>query len=330
MDSDTGSIDVDLALFSLRGCGKCTLVKALCFNDDIMRHFLDGFLWIKFGFATINHYSKLTKIYQQLTAMTFTGDQSLLVDKLKTLASNHLRRLLVILHDVYTPEDVMLYLEIFRSCKVILVSTKEELCSLIAVKQKVVLGLESNMSMSLELLTTQVKGFENMNNQLLTQLKALAETLLYWPFLLGIVHHHLLLYCNKYQLSPADALQKIIQKLISSKRSKNHGIDCTEVIIESSLEFLENKDICCLNELLYSGGSDRVTPKCLLPHVWKVSEEVANQCIELLHSCGLVQYTEELQLSETTYSVIPCVEVHSLIVQHFLLKMNSTPSTSYI
>ena len=155
--------------------------------------------------------------------------QSLLVDKLKTLASNHLRRLLVILHDVYTPEDVMLYLEIFRSCKVILVSTIEELCSLITVKQKVVLGIESNMSMSLsmslELLTMRVKGFENINDQLLAQLKALAETLLYWPFLLGIVHHHLLLYCNKYQLSPADALQKILQKLISSKRSKNHGMD---------------------------------------------------------------------------------------------------------
>ena len=34
MDSDTDSIDVDLALLSLRGCGKSTIVKALCFDDD--------------------------------------------------------------------------------------------------------------------------------------------------------------------------------------------------------------------------------------------------------------------------------------------------------
>lgn len=324
MDSDTGSNDVDLALFSLPGYGKSTLVKALCYHDDIMQYFLDGFLWIKLGIGTINHYSKLMIIYQQLTAMSFTGDQSLLFDKLKNLATNHLQRLLVIITDAHTPDDVMLYLEIFGNCKIILLSTKEELCSFIAIKQKIVLEWRNtDIVMSLKLLTMQVKGFEHTSSELFAQLKGLAEDLLNWPVLLNIVHHQLLLYCNKYRWSPSDALQKIIQRLMSTKKSKSY-VDCGETIIEGSLEFLENKDICCLNELLYTGGLEYVTPKCLLRHIWKVSEEAANQCIELLQSCGLVQYTEKLQLSETTYSVIPCVEVHTVVVQNLLLKLNKT------
>ena len=328
MDSDI-DFGVDLAIFSLPGYGKSTLVKALCYHNDITQYFLDGFLWIKLGFSTINHHSKLMKIYYQLTAMTFTGDQNQLVDKLKNLVTNHLQRLLVIISDVYMPDDVMPYLEIFRNCKVILLSTKEELCPYISVKQKIVLGIrEIDIVMSLKLLTMDVKGFENMNSELFAQLKGLAEDLLHWPILLNIVHHQLLLHCNKYGMSPSHALQKIIQKLMDSKkRSKNDSVHCTDLIIEGSLEFLENKDICCLNELLYSGGLEYVTPKCLIPHLWKVTEDVANQCLELLYSSGLVQYTEKLQLSETSYSVMPCVEVHYVVVQHLLLKMNQTAFT---
>ena len=325
MDSDI-DFGVDLAIFSLPGYGKSTLVKALCYHNDITQYFLDGFLWIKLGIGTINHHSKLMKIYYQLTAMTFTGDQNQLVDKLKNLVTNHLQRLLVIISDVYMPDDVILYLEIFRNCKVILLSTKEELCPYISVKQKILLGIrDTDIVMSLKLLTMDVKGFENINNELFAQLRGLAEDLFHWPILLNIVHHQLLLHCNKHRLSLSHALQKIVQKLMASKKgSKNDSVDCTDLIIEGSLEFLENKDICCLNELLYSGGPEYVTPKCLIPHLWKVTEDVANQRLELLYSCGLVQYTEKLQLTETSYSVMPCVEVHYVVVQHLLLKMNKT------
>ena len=325
MNSDI-DFGVDLAIFSLPGYGKSTLVKALCYHNDITQYFLDGFLWIKLGIGTINHHSKLIKIYYQLTAMTFTGDQNQLVGKLKNLVTNHLQRLLVIISDAYMPDDVILYLEIFRNCKVILLSTKEELCPYISVKQKIVLGIsETDPAMSLELLTMDVKGFEKMNSELFAQLRSLAEDLVHWPILLNIVHHQLLLHCNKYKLSPSHALQKVMQKLMASK--KRNSLECAELIIEGSLEFLENKDICCLNELLYSGGLEYVTPKCLIPHLWKVTEDVANQCLELLYSCGLVQYTEKLQLSETSYSVMPCVEIHCLVVQNLLLKMNQTAFT---
>ena len=43
MHSDSGSIDVDLAVLSLSGLGKSTLVKALCYQHDVMQYFLDGF-----------------------------------------------------------------------------------------------------------------------------------------------------------------------------------------------------------------------------------------------------------------------------------------------
>lgn len=328
MDSDSGSIDVDLALFSLPGYGKSTLVKALSHHNDIMQYFLDGFLWVKLSYGNVNHYSQLKKIYYQLTAMNFTGDQSLLIDKLKNVVANHLQRLLVIIDDVYRSDDVMLYLEIFRNCKVILLSTKEELCHFIPIKQKIVLGWRNiDPVMSIKLVTAKVNGFENMNSELYVQLKGLVEDLFNWPILLHIVHHQLLLYCNKYNLSPNSALQKVIQKILPNKESKGSIMNCAEQIVESSLEFLENKDIYCLNELLYAGGLGCITPKCLLPSIWKVGEEVANRCMELLHSCGIVQYTEKLQLTETTYSLIPCVEIHSTVIQYLLLKMNKTTLT---
>ena len=323
MDSDTGSIDVNLAIFGFSGYGKSTLVKALCYHDDIMRYFLDGFLWIKFGIGTVNHYSQLTKIYHQLTAMKFTGDQNLLIDKLKKLASDHLQRLLVIIYDVYQSDDVMLYLEIFRKCKVILLSTKEELHHFIPIKQHIVLGWKNIDSlMSIKLITARVDGFNNIDSEIFAQLKGLVEEIFNWPILLHLVHHQLLLYCNKYKLSPSSALQKVLQKLVPTKERKRAIMSCPEQVIEGNLEFLESKDVFCLNELLYIGGLEYATPKCLLPRIWKVNEEVANQCMELLHSCGFLQYTEQLQLTESTYNLIPCVEIHTIVVQYLLLKMN--------
>ena len=318
MYGDTGSIDVDLALFSLSGYGKSTLVKALCYHDVIMEYFLDGFLWIKLGIFTVNHYSKLTTIYYQLTAMTFTGDQSLLVDKLKNLK---LQRLLVIIDDVCKPDDVMLYLEIFRNCKVILLSTrKEELCVSIPIKHTIELGWHNtDIIMCLQLLITQVNGFEDMNDELFTQVRGLMDDLVRWPFLLNMVHRQLTVYCNDQKLSPNNALQKILHKFMAVKGSKHAQGSHVEIIIEGSFELLENKDICRLNELLYHGVAEHVTPKYLLPHIWKVNNEVANRCTKLLYSCGLIQYTEKLLLTETTYKSIPCVEVPHLIAQHLLL-----------
>ena len=310
MESDTGSVDVDLALFSFTGCGKSTLVKALCYQHDILQYFLDGFLWLKFGFGTINHHKKLMHIYYQLTAMTFTGDQNLLVDKLKGLVTNHLQRLLVIMVDVYKPEDVMLYLEIFKHCKVIMLSIKEELCSFIPTKHKIILNWRCyDIFTSIKLLTIQVKGFEKIN-ELFAQLKKLIEDLVHWPVLLGIIHHQLLLYCNKYNLSPNNALQKVTQKLLTVKKTESSCLDYVEPIIEGSLEFLGKEDLVRLNELVFYGGVESITPKSLLPYVWKVSEEVANQCVEKLLS------------SETTYTTVPCVEIHSMVAQHLFLKMN--------
>lgn len=324
MNTDAGSTDIDLALFSLIGYGKSTLVKALCYHEDVMQYFLDGFLWIKFGVGPINHYSKMSKIYQQLTAMTFTGDQSLLIDKLTNLATNHLQRLLVIIYDVCKEDDLVLYLEIFRNCKVIMLSSKREMSPLISIKQKVVLDWKnSDVVMSMKLLTMHVNGFENISSELFTQLKSLAEFLFNWPILLNMVHHQLLMYCNKYKYSPGDVLQKIIKKLVTGEK-QGHSVDCADIIIAGSLEFLENKDIYCLNELLYSSGSDYTVPICLLPHIWKVSEDAANKCMELLYSCGLVEYTDKLQLTETTYDLIPCVEIHTIVAQHLFYKMNKS------
>jgi len=310
LDSGDDSVDVDVCLAGMSGSGKTTVVKALCYQKNILEYFLDGFLWIKLGQDPI---IKLKNVYHQLTAQSFTGTPDLLVEKIKDLVTNHLQKLLVIIDDVWKLEDVMLYLEIFRCCKNIVITPTMDLHSHLPYRHYIVFDFTTAMiELSIKLLTMQVEGFENPTIELITQLKGLAEDVIYWPIALGIVHHHLLIYCNKQKLSPNNALQKVMQRILAATDEEDKV--GARPIIEASLEFLKSEDILRLSQLVLTKGIS--TPRNLLPHFWNVTEQVAEDCIERLFSCGLVQYDEQLFLTETTYKVVPCVEVHAIVMQY--------------
>jgi len=328
LDSGDDSFGVDVCLAGMDGCGKTALIKGLCYQKDILEYFLDGFLWIKLGAIPQDPIAKFKNIYHQLTAMAFTGTPGLLIESLKYLVTNHLQKLLVIIDDVCELDHITAYLEVFHHCKIIVVTGKYNLYSCISCRHCVVIKpLSLGLEMSLKLVSMQVEGLEKPAIEHVTQLKGLVEAVLYWPILLSIIHCQLIQYCNKLKLPPGSALQKVMQKLLLSA-SGNIGHRCVtilEPIVETSLELLENEDIPRLNQLVLTSGIS--TPKSLLPHFWSVSEEVAEGCVERLISCGLVQYDEELLLTETSYSIMPCVEVHLSVAQCLMSKLYNTTAT---
>jgi len=331
LDRGDNSISVNVCLAGMNGCGKSTLVKGLCHQKDILEYFLDGFLWIKLGAIPQDPIVKFKNIYHQLTGMAFTGTQGLLIESLKYLVINHLQKLLVIIDDVWELNHITAYLEVFHHCKIIVVTSKYNLYSHISSRHCVVIEqLSLGLEMSLKLVTMQVKGFEKPAVEHVAQLKGLVETVLYWPILLSIIHCQLIQYCNILKHSPGGALQRAMQKLLMLSGDVEHRITAIiEPIVETSLELLENEDIPRLNQLVLTSRIS--TPKVLLPHFWNVSEEVAERCVERLISCGLVQYDEELLLTETRYSTMPCVEVHLSVAQCLMSKMyKTTAPISYV
>jgi len=334
LTGDSSSTDIDVCLASMSGYGKSTLVKAACYQKDILEYFLDGFLWIKLGAVPQDPIIKLKNIYHQLTARTFTGDPEFLIKKLKNLATNHLHKLLVIIDDMWKPDDIGVYVEIFRNCKIILLTCKPDLNSYIPSSHFIKISLMNiGLDTSLKFLTMQVDGFEMPTAEQTAQLKGLVEGMYFWPILLSIVHCQLILYCNAQKMSPNVALQKIMQKLLKvdhTDDTKGHGFNAQiKPVIEISLEFLEDEDISRLNQLAHLGSMG--TFRKLLPHFWNVSEAVAEDCVERLLSCGLVQCNEELFLTETSYSVMPSLEVHTLVAQYLLSRTYHIPvRTNYI
>ncbi|XP_065910070.1 uncharacterized protein [Dysidea avara] len=321
LDSSGDSIGIDVSLGSMSGCGKTTLVKALCYQKNILEYFLDGFLWIKLGTLPQDPIIKLKNIYHQLTAMAFLGNPSLLIENLKYLVTNYLQKLLVIIDDVLELDHIAAYLKVFQHCKIIVVTGNRDLFFCIPSRHSIMIEPHSlGLEMSLKLVTMQVKGFEKPAIEHITQLQRLVEAVMYWPILLSIIHYQLIMFCNKLKQSPGSALQKVMRNLqMFSDVMEYRYVVGVDLIVETSLEFLENEDIPCLNQLVMTRGIN--TPKNLLPHFWNVSEDVAEGCVERLISCGLVQYDEELLLTETNYSIMPCVEVHLLVGKSLMTKL---------
>ena len=314
--------DVDLVVEGSLGFGKTMITKGFCHQQDMMQYFLDGFLWITLGMDPVKPAAKLSQIYYQLTATTITGSQDFLVTKLKKLVA-HLRWLLVIIDDVWQPNDVKVYLEVFGCCEVIVLSWPEKLKGFISAKHWMKIGF-MDATECIELLYKK-ESLDAFDSNCFTQISGLMHNLYYSPILLNLVRCQISTYCVKYRLSASDALQRAVDELHRIRESINDTNDYSAIekaAIEASLQLLEDEYISRLSSLvLYSGSFYDVSIyKQLLPQIWEVSEEVADKSVAALYSLGLLQYSEQLFVTETTCSMLPCVEIHADIAVHMHVK----------
>ena len=321
LDTKSDTHDVNLLVEGMVGYGKTTIIKGLCCQQDMMQYFMDGFLWITLG-PYPKPDVKLRQIYRQLTATTITGNQDFLVARLKNLVT-HLRWLLVIIDDVWEPKDVKVYLEVFGCCKVILLSCSTSVRTTISCKH-IVLVAFMQPTECLKLLA--LNGFENFDEQI-SLITGLIEDVYFSPMLLNLICCQASVYSVMHNVPCVDALQKVVAKLHSVRESINVNNDCTAIekaTVETSLQLLSKEEMSRLNKVVSLTGSfcDTVVFKSLLPQVWGISEEAANEFVEEMCSFGLLQYTEQLLLTETNCSTVPCVEIHTMIAEHLFLKVN--------
>ena len=322
LDTKSDTHDVDLVIEGAPGYGKTTIIKGLCCQQDLIQYFMDGFLWITLGPKPVKPAVKLSQIYHQLTATTITGNQDFLVARLKNLVK-YLRWLLVIIDDIWEPNDVRVYLEVFGCCKIILLSCFTNLRTAISSKHRVLIAYMEPTE-CLTILT--LYGFEKFVNEQISHITSLIEDLFYSPMLLNLICCQISMYCNKYKLSCADALQKIVAKLYNIRETIDDNDDRTAIekaTIETSLQLLSKEEMSRLNKLASLTGSfcDTVVFQSFLPQVWGISEEVANEFVEAMCSLGLLQYTEQLLLTETNCSTVPCVEIHTIVAEYLFLKV---------
>ena len=119
-DDGLPTVGTTVTISGVGGVGKSTLAKALCNNLRIRNYFLDGFLWIRLGPLPVSPAIKLGQLYHLLTNRTEVGNQGYFTDKLQTLVTNHLHKLLVIIDDVWKVSDALVYTQVFNGCKIVI------------------------------------------------------------------------------------------------------------------------------------------------------------------------------------------------------------------
>ena len=308
-----------LTLLGMGGFGKTTMAKALCHQPTIKRHFLDGFLWITLGQHPPNTEMKLNQLYDQLNLNKFKGNFST-KDILYCHVTNNIKRLLVVIDDVWDANDAKIYAEIFSSCKIVLTTRKNNIASHISTK-KIFKVEEMNIDEAIELLTINITVNQSLSSCDKQILEGLATDLHRWPILLSLVrnqlHEHL-----QMQSSFGRALHKVKQTLYSKgltafddpRASKENAVKAS---VDATLDLLTNSEIFNIKTIVLYAGFGVYIPKALLHQLWDGGVE---HNIQRLWSCGLITLTK-LVLTPSKVQ-LPCVEIHAVIALYLVDKMD--------
>ena len=319
----SGKIDVTMSttvtLTGMGGFGKTTMAKALCHQPIIKKYFLDGFLWIKLGQHPPNPEMKLSQLYDQLTNVKLQGNFSP-AEKLYCYVTNNLKRLLVIIDDVWDVNDAKIYAEVFSSCKIILTTCKNNVTTYISTK-KVIKVEEMSFQEAVQLLTFSVTDAHKVNSSEEQTLKNLATDLHRWPILLSLVRNQL---CEHVQMqsSFSRALHKVQQALHSkgltafdnTQTSKETAVKAS---VDATLELLTKPELSNLKTIVLYAGFGVYIPKALLQKFWDGDVEYI---IQKFWSCGLIILTK-LVLAPSK-ARLSCVEMHAVIAQYLVDNMD--------
>ena len=294
--------------------GKSTLAKAICHNVPARMCFLDGFLWIRLGPLPLSPAIKLGQLYHLLTNKTEVGNQAFFVSKLQDLIANHLQKLLVIIDDVWEASDALVYIDVFKGCKLVLTTRKENISKLIP-SQLCLTVKQFKEEEAVKLLTSK---FEQRTFQI-NEAKELANNLHCWPLLLNLVCNQIIEFTNK-QDKPVDQAITCVQKILRENGLNAFDVDRKKsaivASIESSIGLLSADEIRVLQTLVLSLGLGIPIPVTLLPDVLKQnSSEVDKLCGRLI-SLGLMSRCHVV--SPSNHKLLPCYEVHYVVSQYIL------------
>ena len=320
MNSDiTPAIGTTVTIRGIGGIGKSTIAKALCHDPLIKEHFINGFLWISLTPPLPNLVTKLSEVYQTLTGKSAVANASLLISRIKAFVSNPLCKLLVILDDVWEAEDVMVFVDVFSSCKIVMTTRKIDLnVTIPPIKCFDVQPM--SVDESVKLLTLKIVKVETLDATDVDRIQKLARDLHYWPLLLNLVHGQLYVHCVEWNESPQDAILKVHQKLYDngltafdlSETSRENAVGAS---IGASLELLtEDERIILLFVALSIIGIGMYTFEDVLSTIVEVrSKKSFNECARNLWCHGLII----IQQVKFPYMIekIPCIGIHGILAE---------------
>ena len=311
-------VSTAVTLLGMGGFGKTTIAMGLCHHPTIQRYFLDGILWIKLGPKPPTSEMMLIKLYDQLTNDKLQSNLAI-TDKLFWYVTNFLKRLLVIIDDVWDPQDALIYVNTFSNCKIVLTTRKNNITIHIPTK-KIIEIKEMSMDESLKLLVCRVTDIQRLTTPEREMIETIAQDIHRWPILLGLVRNQLHSQI-KLQSSFNQALYKVQRNLYSkgltafdSNVSKGNAV---KACVDATLELLTKKELSNLKILVLYAGMGIKIPTSSLNYFWN---DDADSNVDKLWSCGLI-IMGRMALAPSVCT-LSCVEMHAVITQYLVDTMD--------
>lgn len=303
------------------GMGKTSIVSSLCHHPLIHPIFTDGFIFIKLG-QSIDPYMKLKGLYTLLT--NGQCNIEMVEQQLNQVTFSNFCNLLVIIDDVWNFKDVEPIIKAFKHSKIVLTTRIRSIADKVSAEHVVPIG-PMEQSEAITLLTYNLIDTPQLLQHNVRLLSELAQAVNQKPLLLCLIRGHLSHSINLHCSTHDDAIQYIANRLLQ-KESGNVNISVSpefaaERCIKVTLNLLKNPMADRIKSLILYTGVGTSLPKTLLKDLWKISEDEANETVDVLGTYGLIQFTD---ISVPPYIVKQySVEVHDVISQCIIESLES-------
>ena len=298
----------------------------MCYHSDIAKQFTNGFVFIELGPQATDPSVKMSQLYHLLTGEKLEHcDINHAEQEIKQVTSNHYCNLLVIIDDVWYVEDAEPLVKAFSNCKTILTSRMNDIEQYIPSKQRVVIGPMKEHE-AISLLTSGVIDSQ-LSQEDVSLLSELAKDVYLWPLLLSLIRGQICHYLKQYHLPYHNAIQKVQAKLhhkglTAFDKSRKFAVEvCIKMTLELLTESLSDK----IKILILYNGIGISIQTALLKSLWGISEQEAENILDILWAYSLVQFAEAIFPNNIKQH---CVEVHAVISQYIIESMDSNKAHS--
>ena len=329
--SDPNKYETTLTITGAGGFGKTTTVISLCHHHIVQEQFTDGFVFIELGPQATDPSIKLSQLYHLLTGEYLKQcDINHAEQEINQLTSNYYRNLLVIIDDVWHVEDAEPLVKAFSNCKIILTTRMNDIEQYIPSRKSVVVGpmIEEE---AISLLTSGVIDSSQLSQEDVSLLNEISQDVHLWPLLLSLIRGQLSHNLKQYHLSYHKAIQNVQAKLHHKgltafdknnietvNRSRTLAV---KACIEMTLESLTKSSINKIKILILYIGIGTSLQTAVLNNLWNISEQEAEDTVDVLWAYGLVQFTD-ITISPNNIKQYH-VEVHAVISQYIMECMDS-------
>ena len=328
---DPNTIETTLTITGAGGFGKTTTVISLCHYPVVKKHFTDGFVFIELGPQATDPSIKLSQLYHLLTGEYLSNcDINHAEQEIKQLTSDHYHNLLVIIDDVWHVEDAEPLVRAFSNCTTILTTRMNNIEQYLPSKQSVFIGPMTREE-AISLLTSGVINSSQLSQEDVSLLDELAQDVHLWPLLLSLIRGQLSHNLKQYRLSYHNAIQNVQAKLhdkgLTAFDKNNIGAInrsrrlAVKACIEMTLELLTKSLSDKIKVLILWTGIGTSLQIAVLNNLWNISEQEAEDTVDVLWAYGLLQFTDVTRSPD--HITQRCVEVHAVISQYIIECMDS-------